>query len=287
MAGVVAQQPMASQREEVAGLGLGLGGERCELLLVERLWPQLIKQLVQRALVVAGALELWQLLQKLGQKLAVVAGQVVGAVVDQDDALGLLVVYVDVRDRQLLPAQLAGGQERVVAGQNLAGAPAGHHRAVLAVALKALLDRRQIPSAGVAPVGAQVPDRYEQVIDGLRCHRGRLSDRRGVLNIRRWEHPERLAALHRRARVGARETRDIRGPGSVAQQSRARRDRGGMPCDLGQRHSMVFKTTCPPSWDTSATHVWKAVSVALLENRCIAEYPGRDSNPQAPKGNGF
>ncbi|MCF1510467.1 hypothetical protein [Streptomyces glomeratus] len=69
----------------------------------------MVEQLVQGGLVVAGAIEVGQILEDVGRQLAVVPGEVGGAVVDDDDAGRVLVGDVDERRGDLVPAELLGG----------------------------------------------------------------------------------------------------------------------------------------------------------------------------------
>jgi hypothetical protein len=140
---------MAAQRPDVADLGPGPLGRRRDLLLVVVLRPgHLVEQVLQGGLVVARAVEVGQ--------------QVVRAVVDQDDALRLLVVDVQEGGGDLFPAQVLGRLQRVVSGQHLHGRAVDDDRAVLAVGLEAGLDGLDVAAAGVVRVGAQLSERDRQ-----------------------------------------------------------------------------------------------------------------------------
>jgi hypothetical protein len=115
---------VGAEAQQVAGAGLGLGRQGRRLVLADRLGRQLVEQRCEVVLVIARALEVAELLEQVDELLGVVAGEVVGAVVDEQDAPGLLVVDVDEGDGDLPPAELASGEQRVVSRQDLPGAAA-------------------------------------------------------------------------------------------------------------------------------------------------------------------
>lgn len=106
----------------------------------------------------AGALEVWQVVEQRLQFGGVVVGEVVGAVVGEDDARCTVVVDVDEGRGDVFPAELLRGLDRVVAGENFVGAGADDDGFVLAVAFEAFGDRGDGAAAWVLPVVVQLVD---------------------------------------------------------------------------------------------------------------------------------
>ena len=119
-AGVGAQEAVRAEEDELARPGLGRCGKGRWLVVSERRRRELVEQVGEGGFVVAGSLEAAELLEQLEQRLVVVVGAVARAVVDEQDPLGLLCVGVDEGGGDLGPAEVAGGPQRVVSGQDLA-----------------------------------------------------------------------------------------------------------------------------------------------------------------------
>jgi hypothetical protein len=122
LGGVAAEQAMAPEAVEVAGAGARRLRPGWDLLLgareLER--PELGKQPREGRLVVARGVEVGEPREQLGQRGVVVARRVTLPVVDEQDPLGPLFVDVDEGDRESLEAELAGGEQDVVSGEDLA-----------------------------------------------------------------------------------------------------------------------------------------------------------------------
>jgi hypothetical protein len=140
-----------------------------------------VQEPVYALAVVPGSGQVWDLGEDLGQEHRVVSGEVVGPVVDDDDAGRRVVIDIDPGDGDLLPAELPGGRVGVVARQDLVAAAGvralvDDDRTVLAVGRQRLGDGGEVAVAGVPVVRRQVPDgdgeRQEQIGDvgGRRSH---------------------------------------------------------------------------------------------------------------------
>jgi len=102
----------------------------------------------------ASACEVVKLLE-LGEEVRQVVGrEVVGAVVDQDDAAGGVVVDVEDLGPNSIPAQVEGRFDGAMASQYRA-IGAHHDGAVLAIRAQRRLDRLKVVSAGVPRPGLQ------------------------------------------------------------------------------------------------------------------------------------
>src|SRR5690606_16283789 len=98
--------------------------------------------------------------QQVGEGVVVVAAEVAGAVVDEQDAAGLVVVDVEPDDGDGLGAAGDGGPVAVVAGDDPAAAALGDDGAVEAVGVQAGLDGGDVASPGVLGVLGQPVDRH-------------------------------------------------------------------------------------------------------------------------------
>lgn len=153
-----AGEAVGSEREDLTRPGSGLGRCRRHVVLLEWRGLELVEQLVDRALVVARAVEILDRVEQLEQRLAVVVGEVARAVVGEHDPPCELLVGIDVGDRELLPAELARRQERVVSGEHLHRPAVDDHALVDAVGLDALLEDVEVAAAWVAGVGPKLGD---------------------------------------------------------------------------------------------------------------------------------
>jgi hypothetical protein len=90
-----------------------------------------------------------------------------------------------------MPAEPAGGEKHVVAGENLAGGAVHDHRSVLAVSFQALGDRVDVSAPRVAGIGPKLTQRDGRVLDnghssgfsptlGIVLHASRIGDEGGV-----------------------------------------------------------------------------------------------------------
>src|SRR5690625_5052685 len=105
-----------------------------------------------------GPFGLVQVGQELGQEVFVVGGFVGGFVVGEQDLAGGGVVNVDEGGGDLGPAELVGGGEGVVPGEDVAGGGLDDQGAVLAVVFQGLGDEVGVALAGVVGVGGQGGD---------------------------------------------------------------------------------------------------------------------------------
>ena len=113
----------------------------------------LVEQFGQFVLVVAGAHGgVFQGRQQFGQRVDVVRTQVRRAVVGQDDALRRVLIDIDVRHQDFLPAQLPGCEVRVVPGEDLVVAPVDDERLEHLVGLQRLGDFIDVAHARVLVV---------------------------------------------------------------------------------------------------------------------------------------
>ena len=136
---------MGAECVEVAGAASGRGGRRGDLVVCERRRRELVEELVEGGLVVAGALERGEVGEEGDELGGVVAGEVVGAIVGEDDSLGALVVDVDVGDGDLGPPELLRGAQRVIPGKHLYRRAVDDDRPELAVRSQAFPDRSTSP----------------------------------------------------------------------------------------------------------------------------------------------
>jgi hypothetical protein len=155
VARVATDEPVGSERDELARSHARLGPPLRNLLL-ERRRLELVEELVDRCLVVAGAGQSLERGEELEELLGFVARAVRAAVVDEQDPPGLLLVDVHADDRKVLPAELPRGDQPVVSGEDLHRPAVDDERLILPVALEALLDRVEVTSARVLGVGAEL-----------------------------------------------------------------------------------------------------------------------------------
>jgi len=149
-----------TELDDIARARTGLVRDR-RYLLEERLGRELVEKGVEVVLRVAGAVIVTiEVIEELGESGAVISPEVAGAVVGQDDPLGMLVGDVDHPYVDGLHPQLAGGEQQVVAREDLAGSLVDDQRAVLAVALEARPDGRHITSPGVTGKQVEIGSRY-------------------------------------------------------------------------------------------------------------------------------
>src|SRR5437870_2935138 len=117
--------------------------------------------------------------------MAVIAAQLVQAVVHQHDSTGLVVVTVNKRRGNLLPTQRLRRLPGVVASQHHAGGALHHDRPILAMLTEAFFDGVDPATARVARVRADAMDWYRQRAQAFRDHRA-VTGFWGVRSPERW-----------------------------------------------------------------------------------------------------
>ena len=129
---------------------------------------QIVQQLLQRFIVITGPLERALLLadglQQLGQRRLVIAGKIVGAIVGQQDPLGVLVGAFHPDNRDGCGPALESGLGSMVAGENDVLLPPRYNGAVKAVGLDGLANGSYVSLAGILWMRHQAGNGHRRIV---------------------------------------------------------------------------------------------------------------------------